>query len=340
MRGFRLLHLVGSPTSEFYRDLSLVYARDCLEVSHELAGHEDVIAYVTPDGRWRFPADLTAEAIERAESIGLAEALARLSGLKIEMAIPQMFCLAGMTTYRSLLELLGIEYVGNRPGVMALTADKAKTKAVVAAAGVRVPDGELLRPGQSASIPPPAVVKPADADNSFGVSLVREAGQYPQALERSFEHADRALVESYVEPGREVRCGIVVRDGELLCLPLEEYRVADIRDHGDKILRNGAGDLELVAKDNPSVWIVDPADPAIAVVHDAARRSHLALDCRDYSLFDFRIDPDGQPWFIEASLYCSFARQSVLSVMAAAAGLRTSDLLALFLADFASGSPA
>jgi len=329
----RLLHLVGSPTSDFYCDLSRLYARDCLEVSRGLAGHEDVIVYVTPDGRWRFPSDLTAEAIARAEPFSLAEALARLSGLEIEMAIPQMFCLAGMTTYRSLLELLGIEYVGNRPDVMALTADKAKAKAVVAAAGVRVPDGELLRPGQSASIPPPAVVKPADADNSLGVSLVREAYQYPKALERSFEHADRALVESYVELGREVRCGIVVRDGELLCLPLEEYRVAGIRDHGDKILRNNVGDLELVAKDNPSVWIVDPDDPLTAVVHGAARRCHLALGCRDYSLFDFRIDPDGQPWFIEASLYCSFARQSVLSVMAAAAGFRTSDLLGLFLAE-------
>ena len=32
-------------------------------------------------------------------------------------------------------------------------------------------------------------------------------------------------MESYIELGREVRCGVVVRDGELVCLPLEEYRV-------------------------------------------------------------------------------------------------------------------
>ena len=61
---------------------------------------------------------------------------------------------------------------------------------------------------------------------------------------------------------------------------------------------------------------------------DAARRCHVALGCRDYSLFDFRVDPDGRPWFLEAGLYCSFARQSVISMMAAAAGIALDELFA------------
>ncbi|MEG4989620.1 hypothetical protein QUB08_28330 [Microcoleus sp. BR0-C5] len=31
--------------------------------------------------------------------------------------------------------------------------------------------------------------------------------------------------------------------------------------------------------------------------------------------------PDGQPWFLEAGLYCSFAQKSVLAAMAQAAGI-------------------
>jgi len=54
----------------------------------------------------------------------------------------------------------------------------------------------------------------------------------------------------------------------------------------------------------------------------------VALRCRHYSLFDFRIDPSGQPWFLEAGLYCSFARKSVISVMAKAAGIPLDDLFA------------
>ena len=59
---------------------------------------------------------------------------------------------------------------------------------------------------------------------------------------------------------------------------------------------------------------------------DAARRSHAALGCRHYSLFDFRIDPDGRPWFLEAGLYCSFSDRSVVATMAAAAGIGIDDL--------------
>ena len=42
---------------------------------------------------------------------------------------------------------------------------------------------------------------------------------------------------------------------------------------------------------------------------------------RHYSLFDFRIDPQGNPWFLEAGLYCSFAESSVISTMVGASGM-------------------
>ncbi len=164
----------------------------------------------------------------------------------------------------------------------------------------------------------------------MGVTLVRDTGGYQAALEAAFFHSEEALVESFVELGREVRCGIVVIGGELVCLPLEEYNVSrdarPVRQYADKISRNEAGDLNLVAKDADRAWIVDPGDPVTQRVWAAARKCHAALGCRDYSLFDFRIDPDGQPWFLEAGLYCSFARKSVISVMAAAAGIPLPEL--------------
>ena len=81
-----------------------------------------------------------------------------------------------------------------------------------------------------------------------------------------------------------------------------------------------------MAKDAASAWLVDPGDPITGPVHDLARRAYRALGCRHYGLFDVRVDPDGRPWFLEASLYCSFARQSVLCVMADAAGSSIAEL--------------
>jgi hypothetical protein len=72
--------------------------------------------------------------------------------------------------------------------------------------------------------------------------------------------------------------------------------------YADKIRPNDDGDLALVAKDSTRARIVDPGDPVTRPVQEAARRCHLAPGCRDYSLFDFRIDPGGQPWFLEAGL--------------------------------------
>ena len=332
-----VLHLVGSAVDEFHAELSRLYAGACLEA---LASHTDLdvhLAYISPDGSWRFPVDLGAESLGSAVRMSVAEAVTHLRHLGVDVVVPQMFCRPGMTTYRALFDLLGIPYLGNRPDVMALGADKAKARAVVAAAGVAVPAGEVVRRGERSTLPLPVVVKPVDADNSVGVSLARTPAQYDAAVELALQHSDTALVETYVELGREVRCGIIVRDGDLMCLPLEEYAVdaetKPIRGRDDKLARTDEGDLYLVAKDATRAWIVSDDDALTERVWEAARQCHLALGCRHYSLFDFRIDPDGRPWFLEAGLYNSFAPGSVLAVMAAAIGLPIVELFDIAVAE-------
>lgn len=331
----RILHLVGSAVSEFYCDLSRLYAQDCLESTADSEFYEFHIAYVTPDLRWRFPVDLSREEISSATPMSLSAAVQRLTALQIDVMVPQMFCLPGMTYYRALFDLLEIPYVGNTPDVMALGANKAKAKGVVAAAGVRVPEGEVLRAGDHPSITPPAVIKPVDTDNSLGITLARSRTDYDAALKTAFAHGDEVILETYIELGREVRCGIIVRDGQLVFLPLEEYSVDSalkpIRNYDDKISENEDGGLNLVAKDSTRAWIVDPDDPVTRRVWDVAKRCHVALGCRHYSLFDFRVDPSGQPWFLEAGLYCSFAQKSVISMMARAAGIPSDELFRMVI---------
>jgi D-alanine-D-alanine ligase len=325
MSVLRVLHLVGSEKNEFYCDLSRLYGQDCLESTANAALYEFHIAYISPDAQWRFPTDLSSEAITLAAPMSLAEAVQVLTALKIDVMLPQMFCIPGMTYYRALFDLLKIPYVGNTPDVMALAANKAKTKAVVAAAGVSVPQGELLRPGNCPQITPPAVIKPVDGDNSLGVTLVKNPSEYDTALKTAFTYASEVLVETFIELGREVRCGVIVIDGQLVCLPLEEYRMdkndRPIRSYDDKLKRDKDGGLSMVAKGNTKSWIVDTTDPITEKVWDAAKKCHIALGCQHYSLFDFRIDPQGQPWFLEAGLYCSFAQNSVISAMAKASGV-------------------
>lgn len=331
MSVLHILHLVGSAESDFYTSLSRLYAQDSLAAFADNPNYKFYIAYVTPDRLWRFPPSLSQTDITNSPPFSIAEAIAYLMSLKIDFVLPQMFCLPGMTQYRSLLDLLKIPYLGNTPELMAITAHKAKAKAIVASAGVKVPSGELLRLGDVPTLQPPVVIKPANADNSLGVTLVRDVAEYEIALKNAFNYSEEVLVEEYIELGREVRCGVIVNDNQLLALPLEEYLVnpqdRPIRGYSDKLKQTSTGDLAYAAKDNSKSWIVDSTDSITPSVQAVAKKCHQALGCRHYSLFDFRIDPQGQPWFLEAGLYCSFAPKSVIPTMAKAVGISLDELL-------------
>ena len=328
----RVLHLTGSPTDPVLAELSRLYAADCLAATADHCRYEFLIADVRPGGRWSFPDSLTDVAIVAAPAMSLSEAIAVIVDWAPDVVLPQMFCPQGMTSYRALFEVLGIPVVGNRADTMAIAADKAVCRAVVAADGVAVPEGYVIRAGDPAFEPAqlPVVVKPVAADNSFVVSLVRTTADWEAALAVARGLGPDVLVERFVPLGREVRCAILDREGELVGLPLEEYavdpRTAPIRTSADKLRRGTDDQLELVAKEKSRAWIVDLADEITGQVHDVARAAFRALGCRQYGLFDFRIDPDGRAWFLEAGLYCSFARQSVVVMMAEAAGIGLPDL--------------
>ncbi|MEM6331685.1 MAG: hypothetical protein AAF790_15750, partial [Planctomycetota bacterium] len=257
----------------------------------------------------------------------------------------------GMTRCRQALLDAGVPMVGNLPGVMATAADKWATRQAAAAAGIRVPAGErLLGPGPASgglasegsagedlageamagcgcSLPLPVVVKPATADNSSGVTLVREASRLPAAVAAAARHSPTVFAEQYIPAGREVRCGVLQTERGLLPLPLplQEYAVDEhdhpIRNLEDKLVTTGAGRVDLASKHGSRSWIVAAADPITPAVQQAALACYAALDCRHYGLFDFRVDPAGVVWLLEAGLYCSFAPKSVLVMMAAAAGV-------------------
>jgi D-alanine-D-alanine ligase len=334
-----VLQLVGSPVDEFFAELSRLYARASIEALADSRRYRMHVAYVAPGGCWSFPADLAPCSLAAAPPMSLPQAISHIERLSPDVMVPQMFCRPGMTVYRSLFDALGVTYLGSPGDVMAVGADKAKARAIVAAAGVRVPAGRVVRNRTRTDLSYPVVVKPVSSDNSVGVTLVTCDDDYDRAVDDALAHDDAALVETYIPLGREVRCGVLERDGQLIGLPLEEYAVdaaaKPIRTREDKLDRDGDGELHLVAKSVDRAWIVPTEDPVTQLVWAAARRCHRALGCRDYSLFDFRIDPAGEPWFLEAGLYCSFAPSSVVATMAAAAGTDLGQLFEESLAELA-----
>merc|ERR1712054_51266 len=155
--------------------------------------------------------------------------------------VPHMFCYHGMTVYRSLFDVLDVPYVGCSAECMAMTTDKAHTKAVLSAAGVQVPRGEELKQGDKPSVQCPVVVKPAREDNSLGITFVEDEECLQAALDHAFTYDSKVVVEEYIA-GREVRAAVLEEaDGTLTLLPMTEYFLDNIRTSAHKLATDENG---------------------------------------------------------------------------------------------------
>lgn len=314
-----VLHVCGSPTSAFFDALSLVYAREVVRPLRTRAH----FAHVSPEGTWSLGPDLDA----LRPVGGAADALAALADDKPDVVVPHLFCPNGMTAYRALFEtVLGIPVVGSSADVNTVATDKHLTRLLAVSVGVPVAPAQCVRTADECVMTPPVVVKPVSEDNSVGVALVESPEALVSAIRGALAHDQRVLVEQFI-PGREIRVAVVEQHGELVVPPMIEYGVSaqhPMRTTDDKLDLDDAAlpQAQSRAKAVDSICPAVVAPELAAQLGDYARRLHQALGARDYSLFDFRIDArTGRPVLLEACLFWSFSRLSMISTMLEAANI-------------------
>lgn len=301
-----VLHLAGSASSPFYSDLSLVYATAGLRPD----AFDHKVAVVEPGGRWRLGTTLE----DLAAAVGAPTALAELEG-GVDLVVPYMFDLSGMTSFRSLFEdVLGVPVVGSVAAVTSVAANKALTKSILGEAGVPVPASYTADSVDEF----PVIVKPATEDNSRGLSLVRTVDQLEPAVAEAESFDDTVMIEQYIE-GREIRVAVIETDDGLVSPAMLEYAVSDenpVRSVDAKLaLDDGGNPTGLSAGPIPAICPA-PIEPELRDrLSDLAAAAHVALGCRDYSLFDVRVDRSGEPYFLEAGLFWTFGEPSIITRM-------------------------
>jgi D-alanine-D-alanine ligase len=182
---------------------------------------------------------------------------------------------------QGVLETLGLPYTHSGVLASALAMDKAKAKAVLAAAGVTVPGGGLFNRFEVAAdhvIAPPYVVKPNSQGSSVGVFMVFEgANQPPQALVApGWTFGEEVMVEPYIR-GKELACGVMAG---------KAMTVTDI------VPKSGFYDYEAKYGEGGSDHII-PADIPPHVFEKAmqlSERAHAALGCTGVTRSDLRYD--------------------------------------------------
>ena len=225
---------------------------------------------------------------------------------------------------RDVLELLGLTYVGARPGACRLAWDKPIAQSIVAAAGISVPPSIALphatfrdlgaQPVLAAAADWagfPLVVKPSRGGSALGVAVVGEPRDLARAVVDSFAYGDTALVQQHV-PGVEVAVSVVEIDGKVQVLPAVEI-VADGGSY-DYAARYTAGTTEFFA---PARLSVDDAERLAGT----ARGAHEALGLRHLSRIDFIVTDSGDPVFLEANAAPGMTETSLLPQAVEAAGL-------------------
>merc|ERR1740138_940640 len=205
-----------------------------------------------------------------------------------DVMVPHMFCVEGMTRYRSLFALLQIPFLGNHEYTVWPSTDKATTKEVLAPAGVQVPKGELLVKGEKekpTTVKVPFVVKPCNEDNSRGITLVKSEEDAAAAIAYGFSFDPRIIVDEYIA-GREIRVACIEEeDGTLTVLPKIEYFLKDIRTAAHKLVTSSDGKLTADAikqakKDGDRKCPADLSPLLHERVDRITREAHRALKCR------------------------------------------------------------
>lgn len=182
---------------------------------------------------------------------------------------------------QGVLETLAIPYTHCGVLASALAMDKAKAKAVLAAAGVIVPGGGLFNRFDVAAghvIAPPYVVKPNAEGSSVGVFMVHDGANRPpqEVVAPSWTFGEEVMVEPYIR-GMELAVGVM--DGKAMT-------VTEI------VSKTGFYDYEAKYGDGGSEHIVPARIPPHVTekAKELSEKAHAALGCRGVTRSDLRYD--------------------------------------------------
>lgn len=230
---------------------------------------------------------------------------------------------------QGLLELSGIPYVGPDICASACSMDKAVTKLIVAATGIRQAKYYVALAaeyGRNADAVAhsveqclggyPVFVKPASAGSSVGVAKAYGRGELMAALEKAFKICGKVLVEETVT-GREL---------EVAVLGNEEPEASVV---GEVLAANDFYDFNAKYENSNSRTVIPAAisEEDSDRIRRAAICVYRALGCAVMSRVDFFLRADGEIVLNEINTLPGFTEISMYPKLWEASGIPFSQLL-------------
>ncbi len=225
---------------------------------------------------------------------------------------------ARYTHVPSILEMMGVPYVGSGPLAHSIALDKVITKMVLVQHGIPTPGFAVLERDdfEAPKLPYPVIVKPKHEAVSFGIRVCQDESELREAAARIFEMFGQAvLVEQFIE-GREVNVGLLGNKPAEPLPPVELVFDAlgpTVYSYEDKIGKSGR-----------KVELACPAPLGEELTREAqeiARRTFAAVGCCDCARVDMRLDGDGKLYVLEINSLPSLGPRGSYVCAAQRAGL-------------------
>jgi len=217
-----------------------------------------------------------------------------------------------------LLDAAGVIYAGCDAASSALTMDKARTKAVTAAAGIKGAKEILFSANEIptveavlAKLGEQLIVKPNAEGSSVGLSVVKNPADLVAAL-AGIKRGDWLIEERII--GRELSVGVL--NGRAMGV-VEIRPRSGVYDYASKYTK---GMTEYLAP-------APLSDDLTTRTQQAAEKAFAVCGCRDYARVDFMVSASEELYLLEINTLPGMKETSLLPMSARCAGLDFSALV-------------
>lgn len=155
-------------------------------------------------------------------------------------------------------------------------------------------------------------IKPVNLGSSVGVSFVRKAEDYQQAIDHAFRFDNKVIIEKRVI-GREIECAVLGNQEPIVSIPGEVIPKDGFYSFESKYIDETGATLEIPAK---------LTDLQVNLLQDIALKTYECLECSGMARVDMFLTPDNQiyineintiPGFTDISMYPTLWKMSGIS---------------------------
>jgi D-alanine-D-alanine ligase len=231
------------------------------------------------------------------------------------------------------LEMLGIAFTGCDPIATGICGDKALTKRILTAAGIRTPRGFAVTTASDVpELEGTWIVKPSREDAGIGIEAAAVCSGRERVAERVAyvvqNYRQPALVEQFVD-GRELNQALYEGRKGVVVLPPGEILFADELPAEARLVgwkaKWAPGSAEDRATVNRTPGVM--TDTMRSDVADICTRAASVLSLGGYCRFDLRQDTAGELWIIDINPNPDIGADTGFRKALAAAGIEFAEFL-------------